>query len=78
MEQYKVLLKLLTQARQSFDYAQYAINHIETSRAIMATFKQAEDKLQRELHEEYKRMTEEQLAEAETYVKSGEYMNTVT
>ena len=73
MEQYKVLLRLLTQARQAHDYARMAVNNIATGNAIMETFKKAEVKLQYELHQEYKRMTDEQLAEADEYVKSGEY-----
>ena len=73
MEQYKVLLRLLTQTRQAHDYAQMAVNNIATGNAIMETFRKAEVKLQYELHQEYKRMTDEQLAEADEYVKSGEY-----
>ncbi len=73
MEQYKVLLRLLTQARQAHDYAQMAVNNIAKGNAIMETFRKAELKLQYELHQEYKRMTDEQLADADEYVKSGEY-----
>ncbi len=73
MEQYKVLLRLLTQTRQAHDYAHMAVNNIATGNAIMETFRKAEVKLQYELHQEYKRMTDEQLAEADEYVKSGEY-----
>ena len=73
MEQYKVLLRLLTQTRQAHDYAQMTVNNIATGNAIMETFRKAEVKLQYELHQEYKRMTDEQLAEADEYVKSGEY-----
>ena len=73
MEQYKVLLRLLTQTRQAHDYAHLAVNNIAIGNAIMESFKKAETKLQYELHQEYRRMTDEQLAEADEYVKSGEY-----
>ena len=73
MEQYKVLLRLLTQIRQAHDYTQMAVTNIAIGNAIMATLKESEDKLQYELHQEYKRMTDAQLAEADEYVKSGEY-----
>ena len=73
MEQYKVLLRLLTQVRQTHDYTQRAVTNIEIGNAIMATLKETEDKLQYELHQEYKRLTVEQLAEADEYVQSGEY-----
>ena len=73
MEQYKVLLRLLTQIRQAHDYTQMAVTNIAIGNAIMATLKESEDKLQYELHQEYKRLTVEQLAEADEYVQSGEY-----
>ena len=73
MEQYKVLLRLLTQVRQAHDYTQMAVTNIAIGNAIMATLKESEDKLQYELHQEYKRLTVEQLAEADEYVQSGEY-----
>jgi len=73
MEQYKVLLRLLTQVRQAHDYTQMAVTNIAIGNAIMATLKETEDKLQYELHQEYKRLTVEQLAEADEYVQSGEY-----
>jgi len=73
MEQYKVLLRLLTQVRQAHDYTQMAVTNIAIGNAIMATLKESEDRLQYELHQEYKRLTVEQLAEADEYVQSGEY-----
>ena len=73
MEQYKVLLRLLTRIRQAHDYTQMAVTNIAIGNAIMATLKESEDKLQYELHQEYKRLTVEQLAEADEYVQSGEY-----
>ena len=73
MEQYKVLLRLLTQIRQAHDYTQMAVTNIAIGNAIMATLKETEDKLQYILHQEYKRLTVEQLAEADEYVQSGEY-----
>jgi len=73
MEQYKVLLRLLTQVRQAHDYTQMAVTNIAIANAIMATLKESEDRLQYELHQEYKRLTVEQLAEADEYVQSGEY-----
>ena len=73
MEQYKVLLRLLTQIRQAHDYTQMAVTNIAIGNAIMATLKESEDKLQYELPQEYKRLTVEQLAEADEYVQSGEY-----
>tara|TARA_R100000501_G_C2523535_1_gene49677 strand:+ start:91 stop:336 length:246 start_codon:yes stop_codon:yes gene_type:complete len=73
MEQYKVLLRLLTQIRQAHDYTQMAVTNIAIGNAIMATLKESEDRLQYELHQEYKRLTVEQLAEADEYVQSGEY-----
>ena len=73
MEQYKVLLRLLTQTRQAHDYAHMAVNNITTGNSIMESLKEVEAKLQYELHQEYTRMTVEQLAEADEYVQSGEY-----
>ena len=73
MEQYKVFLRLLTRIRQAHDYTQMAVTNIAIGNAIMATLKESEDKLQYELHQEYKRLTVEQLAEADEYVQSGEY-----
>jgi hypothetical protein len=73
MEQYKVLLKLLTQARQGLDYAQVAVKYSPARAGIMNSFRDSENKIAKELRELYETMTEQELAEADEYVKAGEY-----
>ena len=78
MEQYKKILRLLTQTRQAHDYAQRIVNPHLVREQIMEGLDKTIEQIQSELSRTYRGMTEEQLADAEIYVKSGEYMKTVT
>ena len=73
MEQYKVLLRLLTQVRQAHDYAQIAVKYSPARAGIMNSCRDAENKIAKELRELYETMTEDELAEADEYIKTGEY-----
>ena len=78
MEQYKKILRLLTQTRQAHDYAQRIVNPHLVREQIMEGLDKTIEQIQSELTRTYRGMTLEELDEAETYVKSGEYMKTVT